>query len=128
MNTTLIRRIERAEVNCAVKKFTPRKMCLIAGLLDSANDQDREVFQRRLSEAEQSHDLVIVLTPIAKAHHSTGKVKFASSDAEAGLMLAAATPSSRGNRDQVADILGDLSGNILGPVAAGSRPNGDHYR
>ena len=74
MSATLRRQLDRLQSDFKSIRPAPLLRCTLIGMPHGVTPQ----YKADLAQASKDFDMVIVLTPLAKARQSNGKVRFAS--------------------------------------------------
>lgn len=89
-------------------------------LIEPAQDDSPEAWaahRQELEEAKAEADRVFLVTCVAPEFmRRTDGVELFSTELEAQLAMTAAQRSDRGNQNRLADVLEDLSGNVIKPA------------
>lgn len=113
MSTLLKRRLEKIEA-----AVMPKPLVDVVILIDPGADasaEDRGAFEHGIESAIANRQrVVVVLRKKTDAQIERNGVEYADTETEAQMIALAIQPSAQGRADKLADVLADLSGNVLG--------------
>lgn len=121
MSTILKRRIDRIEA-AIMPPAIPRVVIILKPGFD-APAEEHAAYEGKLQQAFANGQRVVVL-PMKKteARDERPGVEYVDSEFEAQLIKADSLPSEQGRSNQLADVLADLSGNVIGVASGVDQP------
>ena len=117
MSTPMERRLAKLEEALQLQPVQP--FCLLAEPLTDAAPEAWDGHRQKVEEAKARGDFVAVVSSVRPGDRQHGEkgVTYYANDFEAILAKASMLPSKLGNKSLLEDVMKNLSGNVIRPVA-----------
>jgi hypothetical protein len=113
----LERRTARLEKILLPKHWPP--VCMLSEPASHASAEEWAEYRLQVDQAKARGDYLILLVPMKPAEKPRTKegVTYCGTDLDALLLKASMLPSKLGNKSELDDVMKNLSGNVIRPVA-----------